>query len=171
MERRMPGNGRVRCEVGEKLEITSKAYLSLYRTYWKETLEEIGHEVNIITLEPNISNKGRLDPFAICRKIKEAENLALKICVYLSKINQQKERAEWIAIRNAVRDVAAKPKPCMDKVVQKLLSAPKGDASYDMGSFLSTYQDLSFATLLFGNGEPVDALNIENGINVRQIQN
>ncbi|AIE37056.1 hypothetical protein BtBc_30075 (plasmid) [Bacillus thuringiensis] len=29
MERRMPGNGRVRCEVGEKLEIISKAYLSL----------------------------------------------------------------------------------------------------------------------------------------------
>jgi hypothetical protein len=29
MERRMPGNGRVRCEVGEKLEITLKAYLSL----------------------------------------------------------------------------------------------------------------------------------------------
>lgn len=141
------------------------------RTYWKETLEEIGHEVNVITLESNISNKGRLDPFAICRNIKEAENLALKICVYLSKINQQKERAEWIAIRNAVRDVACEPKPCMDKVVQKLLSAPKGEASYDMGSFLATYQDLSFATLLFGNGEEVDALNIENRINVLQIQN
>jgi hypothetical protein len=141
------------------------------RSYWKETLLEIGHEVNVITLEPNISNKGRLDPFAICSDVKEAENLALKICVYLSKINQQKERAEWIAIRNAVRDVANAPKPCMDKVIQKLISGPKGEAGYEMGSFLATYQDLSFATLLFGDGEPVDALDIENAINVLQIQN
>jgi len=141
------------------------------RSHWKETLVEIGHEVNVITLEPNASNKGRLDPFYICLNIKDAENLALKICVYLSKINQQKERAEWIAIRNAVRDVAAEPKPCMDKVIKKLLEMPEVEAGYEMGSFLATYQDLSFATLLFGDGEPVDALDIENAINVLQIQN
>lgn len=141
------------------------------RSYWKETLVEISHEVNVITLEANESNKGRLDPFLICKNLKEAENLALKICVYLAKINQQKERAEWIAIRNAVRDVATEPNPCMDKVIQKLLSGPKEEAGYEMGSFLATYQDLSFATLLFGNGEPVDALNIDKAVNVLQIQN
>ena len=141
------------------------------RTNWKEALQEVGHEVNVITLEPTEINKGRLDPFEICKNVKDAENLALKICVYLSKINQQKERAEWIAIRNAVRDVATQPKPCMDKVITKLLALPKEDPGYDMGCFLATYQDLSFASLLFGNGEPVDALNIENSINVLQIQN
>ncbi|MGM9922975.1 MAG: ATP-binding protein, partial [Bacillus sp. (in: firmicutes)] len=141
------------------------------RTYWKETLQEISHEVNVITLEPTESNKGRLDPFEICKDPKEAENLALKILVYLSKIDQQKERAEWIAIRNAVREVATNPKPCMDKVIERLLAHEESEAGYQMGSFLATYQDLSFANLLFGNGEPADALNIEYAMNVLQIQN
>lgn len=32
MERRMRGNSHVRCEVGEKVEITSNPYLSLFGT-------------------------------------------------------------------------------------------------------------------------------------------
>src|SRR3954471_9337219 len=51
MERRMPGNGRVRCEVGEKLEITSKAYLSLYiYNSVVPTLKERGYKVYRVNL-------------------------------------------------------------------------------------------------------------------------
>lgn len=141
------------------------------RTDWEETLVDIGHEVNVITLEASPENKGRLDPFLICQNLKDAESLALKICVYLAKINQQKERAEWIAIRNAVREVAEEDTPCMDKVIGKLLEMPKDSKGYDIGSFLATYQDLSFASLLFGNGQPVDNLDIAYAVNVLQIQN
>lgn len=141
------------------------------RTKWKEMLQYIPHEVNIITLEATESNKGRLDPFIMCKNLKDAENLALKICVYLTRINQQKERAEWIAIRKVVREVAAEPNPCMDKIVTKLLAYPEKTEGHEMGAYLETYQDLSFAQLLFGDGSEVDALNIDNALNILQIAN
>ncbi|MFJ7941128.1 ATP-binding protein [Peribacillus sp. NPDC096622] len=141
------------------------------RTKWKELLRDIGHEVNVITLEANERNKGRLDPFIICKDLKAAEKLALVICTYLTKLDQRNNQNGWVAIRNAVRDVAAEPTPCMNKIISKLKDHPEGSKGYDMGAYLETYRDLSFASLLFGDGSDVDALDIDNALTVLQIQN
>ncbi|MEP9408621.1 ATP-binding protein [Peribacillus frigoritolerans] len=142
------------------------------RTKWKETLQDIGHEVNVITLEGTEENKGRLDPFVICKDLKDADDLALNICSYLMNIDSQSERIGWIAVRKAVKDVAAEPNPCMDKIIDKLKEQyPEGSKPHELGAYLETYKDLSFASLLFGDGSPVDALDINKALNVLQIQN
>lgn len=141
------------------------------RTKWAEDLHEIGHEVNVITLEPTERNKGRLDPYNISKDLKSAENLALNICTYLTKLNQQDQWEEWVAIRTAVKDVTAEPTPCMNKIIGKLLDYPIETKAYKTGKYLETYKDLSFASLLFGDGTEVDSLDINNSLTVLQIQN
>ncbi len=43
------------------------------RRYWKETLREIGHEINIVNLTSEESNKRLLDPYVIMKKKKDSE--------------------------------------------------------------------------------------------------
>ncbi|MCQ5146812.1 ATP-binding protein, partial [Enterocloster bolteae] len=54
------------------------------RGRWKETLPEISHEINIVTLTSDEKNKGLLDPYVIMKNPKYSESLAIDILTFLT---------------------------------------------------------------------------------------
>ena len=59
------------------------------RGRWKETLPEISHEINIVTLTSDEKNKGLLDPYVIMKNPKDSESLAIDILTFLTGISSR----------------------------------------------------------------------------------
>ena len=72
--------------------------------------------------------------------------------------------------RTAVHEVSEEEKPCLTKVVEKLLNS-EDKAARSLGHHIKSFSKLSFAPLLFGDGENDSAISLETALNVLQIQN
>ncbi|MGH2182931.1 ATP-binding protein, partial [Enterococcus faecalis] len=59
------------------------------RGRWKETLPEISHEINIVSLTSDEKNKGLLDPYLIMKNPKDSESLANDILTFLTGISSR----------------------------------------------------------------------------------
>ncbi len=139
------------------------------RGNWKDDLYDLGDQVNIISLSTKPEDKGRLDPFSIHHDIKEAETLALDILTFLTGVRLD-DSERFPKLTQAVREVAEGEKPCLSKVVQTLLSNEDKTAR-QLGEHIRSFSELSFAPLLFGDGENDSAINLQTALNVLQIQN
>lgn len=139
------------------------------RGNWARDLHELGDQVNIISLSTRAEDKGRLDPFSIHNNIKEAETLALDILTFLTGVRLD-DSERFPKLTQAVRTVAEGEKPCLSKVVKTLLSS-KDKAAKQLGEHIRSFSELSFAQLLFGDGENDSAINLQTALNVLQIQN
>lgn len=141
------------------------------RTYWKRDLIGLEDYTNVITLEATEENMGRLDPFNIIKNIKDAETSAFKICCYLLNVKPQAMMEEFTELRTVVEEVAFSEKPCMNAIVDILIGSEEGTIRHKLGRYLKNFQRLSFASLLFGDGNEKESLNMDYAINVLQIQN
>jgi hypothetical protein len=139
------------------------------RGNWKEDLYDLGNQVNIISLSTKVEDKGRLDPFSIHDDIKEAETLALDILTFLTGVRLD-DSQRFPKLTQAVRVVAEGEKPCLSKVVQELLNS-EDEAARQLGQHIRSFSELSFAQLLFGDGDTHSAISLETALNVLQIQN
>lgn len=61
------------------------------RGQWKEKLEPLGLDINIVELENDEDNRGMLDPFVILRRAKDAESLAMDLLTYLPECQLVRE--------------------------------------------------------------------------------
>ncbi|MCQ6281091.1 ATP-binding protein [Bacillus sp. EB600] len=139
------------------------------RGNWNRDLYELGEQVNIISLSTKPEDKGRLDPFSIHDDIKEAETLALDILTFLTGVRLD-DSGKFPKLTQAVRSVSEGEKPCLSKVVQTLLNS-EDKVSKLLGEHIRSFSELSFAQLLFGDGENDTAINLQTALNVLQIQN
>ncbi|MGD7050771.1 hypothetical protein FZC83_21525 [Rossellomorea marisflavi] len=139
------------------------------RGEWENDLFELKDQVNIISLSANSADKGRLDPFSIHEDRKEAETLALDILTFLTGVRLDDSK-RFPKLTQAVRIVAEGEKPCLMKVMEELLQSEDEVAS-QLGEHIRSFSELSFAQLLFGDGENHAAISLETALNVLQIQN
>ncbi|WP_231584214.1 ATP-binding protein [Domibacillus indicus] len=181
MERRMPGNGRVRCEVGEKPEITSKAYLSLYRKSWEEGLPFIPKEhLSLWTLGRSQKDAGCLDPFRTSTNIEEAKDVCMDILSYLAGIHIQDD--QYTILSEAVEEVSHMNDPCIGAVISYLqelykkrpenMSKSRHESVERLKGTLETLRRNQLARLLFGEvGQDYRALAVDKPLQVMMVQN
>lgn len=73
-------------------------------------------------------------------------------------------------LTKAVRVVAEGEKPCLTKVMNELLNSDD-EAARQLGEHIRSFSELSFAQLVFGDGENDSAISLKTALNVLQIQN
>ncbi|WP_221568665.1 ATP-binding protein [Alkalihalobacillus sp. TS-13] len=139
------------------------------RTNWKNDLYDLEDQVNIISLSTKKEDKGRLDPFSIHQDRKEAETLAVDILTFLTGVRLDDSK-RFPKLTSAVRSVAEGGRPCLSKVISTLLNDGSEEAK-QLGEHIRSFSDLSFAHLLFGDGDSESAISLEQAMNVLQIQN
>ncbi|PPA68690.1 ATP-binding protein [Jeotgalibacillus proteolyticus] len=139
------------------------------RGNWGDDLYELKEEINIVSLSTQEADRGRLDPFAIHQDVKEAETLALDILTFLTGVRLG-DSERFPKLTKAVREVAEGEKPCLTKVLEYLVESDD-TVSKQLGEHIRSFSELSFAQLLFGDGEKQSSISLDNALNVLQIQN
>ncbi|ALA55251.1 ATP-binding protein [Shouchella clausii] len=139
------------------------------RGNWGRDLYDLGDQVNIISLSTKGEDRGRLDPFSIHEDVKEAETLALDILTYLTGVRLD-DSERFPKLTQAVRQIAEGEKPCLSKVMDCLINS-NDQVSKRLGEHIRSFSELSFAQLLFGDGENDATISLETALNVLQIQN
>ena len=123
------------------------------RGRWKETLPEISHEINIVTLTSDEKNKGLLDPYVIMKNPKDSESLAIDILTFL---------------RKAIRAVTNSEVRGLMKVIEEL-RVENTPLSTSIADHIESFTDYDFAHLLFSNGYVEQSISLEKQLNIIQV--
>lgn len=138
------------------------------RGHWADGLPEFGKEINIINLTSEEKNKGLLDPFAIMKRTKDAESLAMDILTYLTGITIN-DSDKFPELREAVRRVAGRDKKGLMLVVEELHQAGNPVAE-NLARHIDGFCDYDFAQLLFSDGTVERTIDLDRQLNIIQVQ-
>ena len=148
---------------GQALIVDPKAE----RGNWKETLPEIAHEINIVNLTSEESNKGLLDPFVIMKKKKDSESLAIDILTFLTGISSR-DGDKFPVLRRAIRAVGQQEERGLLLVIHELRSDPNPLAG-PIADHIESFTDYDFAHLLFSDGMVENSISLEKQLNMIQV--
>lgn len=148
---------------GQALIVDPKAE----RGNWKETLPEIAHEINIVNLTSEESNKGLLDPFVIMKKKKDSESLAIDILAFLTGISSR-DGDKFPVLRRAIRAVGQQEERGLLLVLHELRSDPNPLAG-PIADHIESFTDYDFAHLLFSDGTVENSISLEKQLNIIQV--
>ncbi|MFC0302232.1 ATP-binding protein [Virgibacillus soli] len=148
---------------GQALIVDPKAE----RGNWKETLPEMAHEINVVNLTSDDSNKGLLDPFVIMKKKKDSESLAIDILTFLTGISSR-DGEKFPVLRRAIRAVSQQEEQGLLLVIQELRSDPNPLAG-PIADHIESFTDYDFAHLLFSDGTVKNSISIEKQLNIIQV--
>ncbi|PZD90709.1 ATP/GTP-binding protein [Bacilli bacterium] len=148
---------------GQALIVDPKAE----RGNWKETLPEIAHEINIVNLTSDDSNKGLLDPFVIMKKKKDSESLAIDILTFLTGISSR-DGEKFPVLRRAIRAVSQQEERGLLLVIHELRSDPNPLAG-PIADHIESFTDYDFAHLLFSDGTVENSISLEKQLNMIQV--
>ncbi|MEF3330466.1 ATP-binding protein [Oceanobacillus oncorhynchi] len=148
---------------GQALIVDPKAE----RGNWKETLPEIAHEINIVNLTSEESNKGLLDPFVIMKKKKDSESLAIDILAFLTGISSR-DGDKFPVLRRAIRAVGQQEERGLLLVIHELRSDPNPLAG-PIADHIESFTDYDFAHLLFSDGTVENSISFEKQLNIIQV--
>ncbi|MFD1452546.1 conjugal transfer ATPase TcpF [Oceanobacillus sojae] len=148
---------------GQALIVDPKAE----RGNWKETLPEIAHEINIVNLTSEESNKGLLDPFVIMEKKKDSESLAIDILTFLTGISSR-DGDKFPVLRRAIRAVSQQEERGLLLVIHELRSDPNPLAG-PIADHIESFTDYDFAHLLFSDGTVKNSISLEKQLNIIQV--
>ncbi|MEI3605385.1 ATP-binding protein [Pseudogracilibacillus sp. SE30717A] len=148
---------------GQALIVDPKAE----RGRWKETLPEIAHEINIVNLTSDDSNKGLLDPFVIMKKKKDSESLAIDILTFLTGISSR-DGDKFPVLRRAIRAVGQQEERGLLLVIHELRSDPNPLAG-PIADHIESFTDYDFAHLLFSDGTVENSISLEKQLNMIQV--
>jgi len=148
---------------GQALIVDPKAE----RGNWKETLPEIAHEINIVNLTSDDSNKGLLDPFVIMKKKKDSESLAIDILTFLTGISSR-DGDKFPVLRRAIRAVGQQEERGLILVIHELRSDPNPLAG-PIADHIESFTDYDFAHLLFSDGAVDNSISLEKQLNMIQV--
>ncbi|HBZ09293.1 MAG TPA: ATP/GTP-binding protein [Bacillus bacterium] len=148
---------------GQALIVDPKAE----RGNWKETLPEIAHEINIVNLTSEESNKGLLDPFVIMKKKKDSESLAIDILAFLTGISSR-DGDKFPVLRRAIRAVGQQEERGLLLVIHELRSDPNPLAG-PIADHIESFTDYDFAHLLFSDGTVENSISLEKQLNIIQV--
>lgn len=138
------------------------------RGNWKQDLKALEGHINIITLSTKEEDRGKLDPFSIFEDSKDAEALALNILTFFTGV-QMNDSNRFPKLSKAVKQVADSDRPSLSAVVDVLLHSEDPESMH-LGEHILAFQELSFARLLFGDGDRSRAIQFDTALNVLQIQ-
>ena len=148
---------------GQALIVDPKAE----RGNWKETLPEIAHEINIVNLTSEETNKGLLDPFVIMKKKKDSESLAIDILTFLTGISSR-DGDKFPVLRRAIRAVGQQEERGLLLVIHELRSDPNPLAG-PIADHIESFTDYDFAHLLFSDGTVENSISLEKQLNMIQV--
>lgn len=143
------------------------------RSHWKEQLKILNGQIHVVTLSPDNTNKGKMDPYNMyLDHIDEADELALNVISELLKIAPAS--MEYTAILEAQRKMRCDPVPSMMRLISILNSFPEEDELYKCAKFLARrlylQSENGMSKLLFGDGSE-EAISLDNRLNILQIEN
>ncbi len=148
---------------GQALIVDPKAE----RGNWKKTLPEMAHEINIVNLTSDDSNKGLLDPFVIMKKKKDSESLAIDILTFFTGISSR-DGDKFPVLRRAIRAVSQQEERGLLLVIQELKSDPNPLAR-PIADHIESFTDYDFAHLLFSDGTVKNSISLEKQLNIIQV--
>lgn len=148
------------------------------RSHWQNDFAIFKGLISTVTLSPEQSNKGKLDPYNVYREdLSMANELALNVISELFQISPTSK--EYTALLEAVRvmDIKSRKKeiiPSMQAMIEVLTQFSTEDELYDTAKFLARRLNLQksagMSHLLIGDGTE-DAITLDNRLNILQIQN
>lgn len=138
------------------------------RGHWADALPEFGAEMNIVNLTSEEKNRGLLDPFAIMKRTKDAESLAMDILTYLTGVTIS-DSDKFPELREAVRRVAGREKKGLGMVVEELHQAGNPVAE-NLARHIDGFCDYDFAQLLFSDGTVEHTISLNKQLNIVQVQ-
>ena len=159
--------------VGYSLDTGRNVYLKpalaskAERGRWKETLPEISHEINIVTLTSDEKNKGLLDPYVIMKNPKDSESLAIDILTFLTGISSR-DGERFPILRKAIRAVTNSEVRGLMKVIEEL-RVENTPLSTSIADHIESFTDYDFAHLLFSNGYVEQSISLEKQLNIIQV--
>ncbi|MBF2397061.1 conjugal transfer ATPase TcpF [Listeria seeligeri] len=137
------------------------------RGNWKETLPDIAHEINIVNLTSEETNKGLLDPYVILKRPKDSESLAIDILTFLTGISSR-DGEKFPVLRKAIRRVT-KSKTRGLLLVLDELRKENTVISNHIADHIESFTDYDFAHLLFSDGTVEQSISLDKQLNIIQV--
>ncbi|CAD5899687.1 ATP/GTP-binding protein [Carnobacterium maltaromaticum] len=137
------------------------------RGNWKETLPDIAHEINIVNLTSEETNKGLLDPYVILKRPKDSESLAIDVLTFLTGISSR-DGEKFPVLRKAIRRVTKSKTRGLLLVLDELR---KEDTiiSNHIADHIESFTDYDFAHLLFSDGTVEQSISLDKQLNIIQV--
>ncbi|MDB4896514.1 MAG: hypothetical protein JWN15_2776, partial [Firmicutes bacterium] len=143
------------------------------RSTWAEDLPELAGHLRVVTLGASNADNGKLDPFIMWRgmedqDLRETGNMAVSLLSFLANLQTGDRR--FLAVMQAVEQVAAEPQPALGKVVDRLAAIGQNDP--EVATLAEYYRALSrraYANLIFGRGDE-QGVDLKHRMNVLQLQ-
>ena len=149
------------------INLTVARSMERAKEVWKETLPEISHEINIVTLTSDEKNKGLLDPYVIMKNPKDSESLAIDILTFLTGISSR-DGERFPILRKAIRAVTNSEVRGLMKVIEEL-RVENTPLSTSIADHIESFTDYDFAHLLFSNGYVEQSISLEKQLNIIQV--
>ncbi|EAD5208497.1 ATP-binding protein [Listeria monocytogenes] len=137
------------------------------RGNWKETLPDIAHEINIVNLTSEETNKGLIDPYVILKRPKDSESLAIDILTFLTGISSR-DGEKFPVLRKAIRRVT-KSKTRGLLLVLDELRKENTIISNHIADHIESFTDYDFAHLLFSDGTVEQSISLDKQLNIIQV--
>lgn len=137
------------------------------RGYWRETLPEIAHEINIVNLTSEDKNQGLLDPYVLMKNSKDAESLAIDILTFLTGISSR-DGERFPILRKAIRSVTQKQNRGLLLVVDELRH-DSNPLAHSIAEHIESFTDYDFAHLLFSDGTIHNSISLDKQLNIIQV--
>ncbi|EHQ9041183.1 ATP-binding protein [Enterococcus faecalis] len=137
------------------------------RGNWKETLPDIAHEINIVNLTSEETNKGLLDPYVILKRPKDSESLAIDILTFLTGISSR-DGEKFPVLRKAIRRVTKSKMRGLLLVLDELRKE-NTIISNHIADHIESFTDYDFAHLLFSDGTVEQSISLDKQLNIIQV--
>ncbi len=137
------------------------------RGYWKETLPEIVHEINIVNLTSEEKNQGLLDPYVLMKRSKDAESLAIDILTFLTGISSR-DGERFPLLRKAIRSVTQRKIRGLWLVIDEL-KKDDNPLAHSIADHIESFTDYDFAHLLFSDGTTQNSISLDKQLNIIQV--
>lgn len=137
------------------------------RGNWKETLPDIAHEINIVNLTSEETNKGLLDPYVILKRPKDSESLAIDILTFLTGISSR-DGEKFPVLRKAIRRVTKSKTRGLLLVLDELRKEDTVISNH-IADHIESFTDYDFAHLLFSDGTAKQSISLDKQLNIIQV--
>ncbi|HGM4083189.1 TPA: ATP-binding protein [Listeria monocytogenes] len=137
------------------------------RGNWKETLPDIAHEINIVNLTSEETNKGLLDPYVILKRPKDSESLAIDILTFLTGISSR-DGEKFPVLRKAIRRVTKSKTRGLLLVLDELRREDTVISNH-IADHIESFTDYDFAHLLFSDGTVEQSISLDKQLNIIQV--
>lgn len=143
------------------------------RTHWVTDMLALKGMITLVTLAPDKTYRGTLDPFNIFRdNVEEAAELATNLLSELFKINPKDRK--YTALLEALNKIQKEDLPSMRLLADILSAFPEEDPLQEDALLLSRQikllQNAGMSQLLIGDGTE-QAISLDNRLNILQVQN